>query len=59
MPEQEADAFAAAMLMPAGLMREQYARCRREFAGSECFPEMCRRFGASMAAMGRRMHQVI
>ena len=58
-PEQEADAFAAALLMPAELMREHYAECRAELPGQECFPELCRRFGASQAAMGRRLHAVI
>jgi hypothetical protein len=57
--EHEADAFAAALLMPAELMREQHERCQREFDGPERFPEMCRLFEASGAAMGRRMHQVI
>lgn len=57
--EREADAFAAALLMPARLMREHYARCREELPGNECFPELCRRFGASQAAMGRRLHAVI
>ena len=32
-PEQEADAFAAALLMPAELMREHYAICRRTSGG--------------------------
>jgi len=58
-PEQEADAFAAALLMPAELMREHYAQCRRDLPGDACFPELCRRFGASRAAMGRRLHAVI
>jgi len=58
-PEQEADAFAAALLMPAKLMREHYAQCRRDLPGAACFPELCRRFGASKAAMGRRLHAVI
>ena len=58
-PEQEADAFAAALLMPAALMREHYAECRQAFPGDTCFGELCRRFGASRAAMGRRLHAVI
>jgi len=58
-PEQEADAFAAAMLMPARLVREHYAQCRRDLPGDACFPELCRRFGVSKAAMGRRLHAVI
>jgi hypothetical protein len=58
-PEQEADAFAAALLMPAELMRAHYAQCRETHPGSATFPELCRRFGASKAAMGRRLHAVI
>lgn len=58
-PEQEADAFAAALLMPAELMREHYAQCRQDLPGNACFAELCRRFGASKAAMGRRLHAVI
>jgi Zn-dependent peptidase ImmA (M78 family) len=58
-PEQEADAFAAALLMPASLMREHYTQCRDDFPGQARFLEMCRRFGTSNAAMGRRMHAVI
>ena len=59
LPEREADAFAAALLMPAALMREHYAQCRSDLPGEECFPELCRRFGTSQAAMGRRLHTVI
>ena len=59
LPEQEADTFAAALLMPAELIREHYAQCRDSFAGNECFPELCRRFGTSKAAMGRRLHAVV
>ncbi len=55
--EREADAFAAALLMPAGLMRAQYKRCRDERA--DLFPEMCELFGASARAMGRRLQSVI
>jgi hypothetical protein len=57
--EQEADAFAAALLMPADLVRDHYAQCRDEFPGDECFGELCLRFGASKAAMGRRLHAVV
>jgi hypothetical protein len=57
-PEQEADEFAAALLMPAALLREQYEICRSEFPGQECFLQLCRRFKASKAAMGRRLHRV-
>ena len=50
--EEQAQVFAAAMLMPARLVQEQYAK------GGEFFA-MCERFGASGAAMGRRLHAVI
>ena len=50
--EKEADAFAAALLMPARLLREAYGRDRD-------FGRLCARFGASGAAMGRRLHAVI
>ena len=50
--EKEADAFAAALLMPAGLLRSEYERDRD-------FGRLCGRFGASGAAMGRRLHAVI
>ena len=45
--------FAAAVLMPARLVQEQYIRCERDFF------RLCDRFGASGAAMGRRLHAVI
>ena len=51
--EDEANVFAAAVLMPAGLIREQYVRCGRDFS------RLCETFGASGAAMGRRLHAVI
>jgi hypothetical protein len=51
-PEEEANAFAAALLMPARLLRCEYARTRE-------FLELCRRFDASGAAMGRRLHAVV
>ena len=50
--EEEANAFAAALLMPARLIREHYPRVRDH-------AEMCRLFDASGAAMGRRLHAVI
>jgi uncharacterized protein DUF955 len=50
--EQEADAFAAALLMPARLVQAEYER-DREFA------RLCGAFGASGAAMGRRLRAVI
>ena len=42
--------------MPRNLMREHYERFRRK---DDCFQQMCELFGASMAAMGRRMHTAI
>jgi hypothetical protein len=51
--EEQANAFAAALLMPARLLREQYRICRGDFA------RLCQLFGASGAAMGRRLHTVI
>ena len=45
--------FAAAVLMPARLVQEQYVRCERDFF------RLCDTFGASGAAMGRRLHAVI
>jgi hypothetical protein len=51
--EDEANVFAAAVLMPARLVQEQYLRCQRDFF------RLCDTFGASGAAMGRRLHAVI
>ena len=51
--EEEANAFAAALLMPAALLRAEYKRLGGDFE------ELCRLFGASGAAMGRRLHAVI
>jgi hypothetical protein len=51
--EQEANAFAAALLMPAGLVRRAYEECDGNFA------RLCEIFSASGAAMGRRLHAVI
>lgn len=51
--EGEANAFAAALLMPAGLIEEHYVRCGRDFF------RLCSMFGCSGAAMGRRLHAVI
>lgn len=50
--EREADAFAAALLMPPRLMRREYERDRD-------FERLCRRFNVSAKAMGRRLHAVI
>ena len=54
--EHEANIFAAAITMPAPMIREAYDRYRLE---SDCHPHMCRLFAASGAAMGRRLHAVI
>jgi hypothetical protein len=51
--EDEANLFAAAVLMPARLVQQQYVRCKRDFF------QLCDTFGASGAAMGRRLHSVI
>ena len=51
--EQEANAFAAALLMPAELVQQHYERCRGDFE------ELCRVFSSSGAAMGRRLHAVV
>ena len=45
--------FAAGVLMPARLIQEQYVRCERDFF------RLCDTFGASGAAIGRRLHAVI
>jgi hypothetical protein len=51
--EDEANAFGAAVLMPARLLRARYGDPDRDFTS------LCRAFGASGAAMGRRLHAVI
>jgi len=51
--EEQANGFAAAVLMPARLVQDQYARLEGDFFA------LCDRFGASGAAMGRRLHAVI
>lgn len=51
--ESEANVFAAAVVMPARLIREQYVRCNHDFF------QLCDTFGASGTAMGRRLHAVI
>jgi IrrE N-terminal-like domain len=56
--ENEANVFAAALMMPAHLMREHYARLREQ-PEKDCFWEMCQLFGASTKAMGRRLHTAI
>jgi Zn-dependent peptidase ImmA (M78 family) len=51
--EKEANAFAAALLMPARLIERHYYETGRSFE------RMCELFGSSQAAMGRRLHAVI
>jgi hypothetical protein len=54
--EDEANVFAAALTMPAPLIREHYERLRDD---DDCHERMCELFAASGAAMGRRLHAVI
>ena len=54
--EVEANAFAAALLMPAPLIRMKYEEMR---ARELDFAWLCRRFDCSGAAMGRRLHSVV
>ena len=54
--EEEANVFAAALTMPAHLIREHYERLKHE---DNCHERMCELFAASGAAMGRRLHAVI
>jgi IrrE N-terminal-like domain len=51
--EQEANAFAAALLMPPRLIERHYYETERDFEA------MCELFGSSQQAMGRRLHSVI
>jgi len=51
--EEEANAFAAALLMPAELIRSHYT------ATGKSFEKLCEIFAASGAAMGKRLHAVI
>lgn len=51
--EEEANQFAAALLIPAALLRREYERPDRDFS------RLCAAFSSSGAAMGRRLHQVI
>lgn len=51
--EEEANHFAAALLMPAHLVELHYRRTDGDF------DRLCRQFGSSGAAMGRRLHAVI
>ena len=54
--EEQANIFAAAVTMPGHLMRTHYKRLKHD---PECHPRMCKLFGASGAAMGRRLHTAI
>jgi len=56
--EQEANEFAAALMMPAELVQRHYERLRAS-EPRECFSRMCSLFGASGAAMGRRLRRVV
>ena len=56
--ESEANEFAAALLMPAELVRRHYERLRQRDPEG-CFAQLCRTFGASGAAMSRRLRRVI
>ena len=51
--EQEANAFAAALLMPAPLIEHYYERTGGNF------DQLCQVFKSSGSAMGRRLHAVI
>jgi len=51
--EEQANWFAASLLMPAALVRRHYERTDGDFEA------LCRIFNCSGAAMGRRLHQVI
>jgi hypothetical protein len=56
--EREANEFAAALLMPAHLVKRHYERLRRSDPGG-CFQQLCRIFESSGAAMSRRLRQVV
>ena len=56
--ESEANEFAAALLMPADLVRRHYERLRLRDPGG-CFQELCRIFGTSGAAMSRRLRAMV
>jgi IrrE N-terminal-like domain len=56
--ESEANEFAAALLMPAHLVQRHYERLRRRDPDG-CFAQLCRLFGASGAAMSRRLRRVV
>jgi hypothetical protein len=56
--EREANEFAAALLMPAALVRRHYERLRRRDPDAT-FRRLCAIFEASGAAMGRRLNRVV
>ena len=56
--ESEANEFAAALLMPAHLVRRHYERLRRRDPEG-CFKQLCRIFDTSGAAMSRRLRRVV
>ena len=51
--EEEANHFAAALLMPAAMVRREYERTGGDF------DRLCEIFSSSRAAMGRRLHQTV
>ena len=53
LPEAEANAFAAALLMPAPLIKRFYKSTGKDF------DHLCSLFDSSRGAMGRRLHAVI
>ena len=56
--ESEANEFAAALLMPAHLVQRHYERLRKRDPRG-CFGQLCTIFGASGAAMSRRLRAVV
>src|SRR5262245_54626537 len=54
--ERQANTFAAALTMPAHLIRKHYERLRFE---PDCHERLCKLFASSGAAMGHRLHAVI
>jgi hypothetical protein len=56
--EHEANEFAAALLMPAELVRRHYRRLR-ERDPDNCFKALCSIFQASGGAMSRRLRRVV
>jgi predicted transcriptional regulator len=51
--EEEANAFASALLMPRDLLRHHYVATGKDF------DRLCELFGSSRAAMGRRLHVAV